>query len=220
MNRSDRAPVKIAGKKTRNEVLLDGFSLSSSGSHFQSVACLPNKSEIYLLLLTSGSRATVERWSLVSGSLIRRWYHDVFESDDRFVSTIRANETTLAFGIKQQKIDKTSSNEPNFHWRVDLFDMNLVRLYRTVHLKSAGLGTFVSPFDDRSWLVANGNDIWILDERAQIIESKQIDQREKLLNIIVKRTNQQAQKEFILKFGQPAELRFVWSFFFSPFILL
>ncbi|CAF4327114.1 unnamed protein product, partial [Adineta steineri] len=72
-------------------------------SHYQSIACIPNSSDAFFALTTSGSRTNIERWSFLSASLIKRWYHDIFESDDRLISCIRANETCLAICIKQQK---------------------------------------------------------------------------------------------------------------------
>ena len=195
---------------TDRSICFDFICFSSLlGNHFQSVACVPNKSEVYFALTTSGSRTIIERWSLLSGSLIRRWYHDVFESDDRLISSIRANEKCLAVCIKQQRNEKHSNASPEGqgHWRVDLFDMNFVRMYRGVHLKIGGLGTFVTPFDDRSWLIINGNDIWLLGEQAECVEEKKFYSEEKLLNVIVKDEDIQGNRQFILKLGQPAELR-------------
>ncbi|CAF3190826.1 unnamed protein product [Rotaria socialis] len=180
----------------------------TTGSHFQSVACLPNLSDVFFALTTSGARTNIERWSLVSGSLIRRWYHDIFESDDRFISCVRANETCLAICIKQTKTEKDRPHD-NYQWRVDLFDFSLVRMYRGVNLKSGGLGTYITPYDDRSWLAVNGNDIWLLDEQAGIIEEKTLDDREQLHNIIVKDEDINGQRQLIVKMGKPAELRFV-----------
>ncbi|CAF3426084.1 unnamed protein product [Rotaria sp. Silwood2] len=178
------------------------------GSHFQSVACLPNASDVFFALTTSGSRTNIERWSLVSGSLIRRWYHDIFESDDRLISCIRANETCLAICIKQQKTEKGPHSDNN-QWRVDLFDFTLVRMYRGLNLKSGGLGTYITPFDDRSWLAINGNDIWLLDEQGGCIEEKTINEREQLHNIIVKDEDINGQRQLIVKMGKPAELRLI-----------
>ncbi len=180
----------------------------SIGSHFQSVACLPNSSDVFFALTTSGSRTNIERWSLMSGSLIKRWYHDIFESDDRLISCIRANETCLAICIKQQKTE-TGSHSNNSQWRVDLFDFTLVRMYRGVHLKVGGLGTYITPFDDRSWLVTNGNNIWLIGEQGECVEEKIIDEREQLHNIIVKDEDINGQRQFIVKMGKPAELRVI-----------
>lgn len=145
----------------------------------------------------------------MSGSLIKRWYHDVFESDDRFVSCIRANETSLAVCIKQQRTETGSRMAGQGQWRIDLFDHKLVRMFRGVNLKSGGLGTYVTPYDDRSWLVSNGNDIWLIGEQGECVEEKRIDQREQLLNIIVKDEENTGLKRFIIKIGQPAELRVI-----------
>lgn len=172
------------------------------------MACLPNTSDVYFALTTSGSRTTIERWSLLSGSLVRRWYHDVFESDDRLISSIRANETCLAVCIKHQK-NETGPSRGHGQWRIDLFDRAMVRMYRGVNLKSGGLGTYVTPFDDRSWLAINGNDIWLLGEQGDMIEEKKFDQSEKLHNIIIKDEDLHGGRQFILKMGQPAELRIV-----------
>ncbi|CAF0826387.1 unnamed protein product [Rotaria sp. Silwood1] len=180
----------------------------STGSHFQSLACLPNASDVFFALTTSGSRTNIERWSLISGSLIRRWYHDIFESDDRLISCIRANETCLAICIKQQKTEKGPHSDNN-QWRVDIFDFTLVRMFRGVNLKSGGLGTYITPFDDRSWLTINGNDIWLLDEQGGFIEEKTINEREQLHNIIVKDEDINGQRQFIIKMGKPAELRVI-----------
>jgi hypothetical protein len=182
--------------------------LFSIGSHFQSVACLPNSSDVFFALTTSGARTNIERWSLLSGSLIKRWYHDIFESDDRLITCIRANENTLAICIKQQKTEKGSYTD-NSQWRVDLFDLKLVRMFRGINLKSTGLGTYVIPFDDRSWLVTNGNDIWLLGEQGECIEEKTIHEREQLHNIIVKDEDINGHRQFIVKMGKPSELRIV-----------
>lgn len=167
---------------------------------------------MYFALTTSGGRITIERWSLLSGSLIRRWYHDIFESDDRSISSIRANETCLAIAIKEQKnansASSSSRTDPG-QWRVDLFDFSLVRMYRGVNLKSGGLGTFLSPFDDRSWLVINGNDLWLIGEQGDCIEEKKFLEKEKLHNIIIKNEDSQGRRQLIVKMGQPAELRLV-----------
>jgi hypothetical protein len=181
----------------------------SIGSHFQSVACLPNSSDVFFALTTSGSRTNIERWSLMSGSLIKRWYHDIFESDDRLISCIRANETCLAICIKQQQKTETGPHSNNSEWRVDLFDFTLVRMYRGVNLKSGGLGTYITPFDDRSWLVTNGNDVWLIGEQGEIVEEKKINEREQLHNIIVKDEDINGQRQFIVKMGKPAELRII-----------
>ncbi|UJR27470.1 hypothetical protein I4U23_008756 [Adineta vaga] len=180
----------------------------STGSHFQSIACLPNSSDAFFALTTSGSRTNIERWSFLSGSLIKRWYHDIFESDDRLISCIRANETCLAICIKQQKTEK-NSHLTNEQWRVDLFDFTLVRMYRGVNLKSGGLGMYITPFDDRSWLTINGNDIWLLGEQGECIEEKHIHEREQLHNIIVRDEDIHGQRQFIIKMGKPAELRII-----------
>jgi hypothetical protein len=184
------------------------FEFFSLGSHFQSVACLPNSSDVFFALTTSGSRTNIERWSLMSGSLIKRWYHDIFESDDRIISSIRANETCLAISIKQQKIEKGSHHD-NSQWRVDLFDFTLVRMFRGVNLKTGGLGTYLTPFDDRSWLVINGNNIWLIGEQGECVEEKLINEREQLHNIIIKDEDINGQRQFIVKMGQPAELRVI-----------
>jgi hypothetical protein len=184
------------------------FLIFSIGSHFQSVACLPNSSDVFFALTTSGSRTNIERWSLMSGSLIKRWYHDIFESDDRLISCLRANETCLAICIKQQKTE-TGPNSGNGQWRVDLFDFTLVRMFRGVNLKAGGLGTFITSFDDRSWLVTNNNDILLLGEQGECIEEKKINEREQLHNIIVKDEDINGQRQFILKMGKPAELRII-----------
>jgi hypothetical protein len=186
---------------------LNSFFLNL-GSHFQSVACLPNSSDVFFALTTSGSRTNIERWSCLSGSLIKRWYHDIFESDDRIISCIRANETCLAICIKQQKTETTPHNS-NGQWRVDLFDFTLVRMYRGINLKTGGLGTYVTPFDDRSWLVTNSNDIWLLGEQGECVEEKTINEREQLHNIIVKDEDIHGQRQYIVKMGKPAELRII-----------
>ena len=82
-------------------------------------------------------------------------------------------------------------------------------MYRGVNLKSGGLGTYITPYDDRSWLAVNGNDVWLLDEQAGIIEEKTLDEREQLQNIFVKDEDVNGQRQFIVKMGKPAELRFV-----------
>ena len=145
----------------------------------------------------------------MSGSLIKRWYHDIFESDDRLVSCIRANETCLAICIKQQKIEQDHLSDRS-QWRIDLFDFTLVRMYRGVNLKVGGLGTYITPFDDRSWLVTNGNNVWLLDEQGGCSEEKTIDENEQLHNIIVKDEDINGQRQYIVKMGKPAELRFVY----------
>lgn len=181
------------------------------GSHFQSVACLPYSSDVYFAMNTSGERTTIERWSLISGSLIRRWYHDVFESEDRFICSIRANETCLAISIKQKQRNSNASVSHNDQgqWRVDLFDFSLVRMFRGVNLKTGGLGTYLNPFDDRSWLVINGNDIWLIGEQAELIEENRLDGKEKIHNIFLHDEDQRGQRQLIVKMGQPAELRIV-----------
>ncbi|CAF3811143.1 unnamed protein product [Adineta steineri] len=180
----------------------------STGSHYQSIACIPNSSDAFFALTTSGSRTNIERWSFLSASLIKRWYHDIFESDDRLISCIRANETCLAICIKQQKTEKGSQNQ-NEQWRVDIFDFTLVRMYRGVNLKAGGLGTYITPFDDRSWLAINGNDIWLLGEQGECVEEKRINEREQLHNIIVKDEDSNKQRQYIVKMGKPAELRII-----------
>lgn len=95
------------------------------------------------------------------------------------------------------------------HWRIDLFDYTLVRMHRGINLKSGGLGMYVTPFDDRSWLVCNGNDIWLIGEQGECVEEKRIDQREQLHNILVKDEENTGLKRFIIKMGQPAELRVI-----------
>jgi hypothetical protein len=182
--------------------------LNCLGNHFQSVACIPNSSDVFFALTTTGSRTNIERWSLLSGSLIKRWYHDIFESDDRLISCIRANENSLAICIKQQKNEKGSHTD-NSQWRVDIFDFTLVRMYRGINLKSGGLGTYIFPFDDRSWLVTNGNDIWLLGEQGDCVEEKAINQSEQIHNIIVKDEDINGQRQFIVKMGKPAELRII-----------
>ncbi|CAF0970861.1 unnamed protein product [Adineta ricciae] len=182
----------------------------STGSHFQSIACLPNASDAFFALTTSGSRTNIERWSFLSGSLVKRWYHDIFESDDRLVSCIRANDTCLAICIKQQRTER-HSHQTNEHWRVDVFDFTLVRMYRGINLKSGGLGMYITPFDDRSWLVINGNDVWLLGEQGECVEERHIHNREQVHNIIVRDEDIHGQRQFIVKMGQPAELRVIYN---------
>ena len=158
-------------------------------------------------MTTSGARTNIERWSLLSGSLVKRWYHDIFESDDRLILSIRANETCLAVSIKPEKRESGDSHYSHSYWRVDLFDFKLVRMHRGVNLKVGGLGTYITPFDDRSWLVTNSNDIWLLGEQGECIEEKTFDQREKLHNVIVRGEDLHGHRQFILKLGKPAELR-------------
>jgi hypothetical protein len=141
----------------------------------------------------------------MSGSLIKRWYYDIFESDDRTISCIRANETCLAVCIKQQN----NTTGGGGSWRVDLFDYSLVRMCRGMNLKIGGLGTYTIPFDERSWLVINGNDIWLLGEQGECVEQKTLNNCEQLHNIIVKEDDTNGRRQFILKMGKPAELRIV-----------
>ena len=146
----------------------------------------------------------------MSGSLIKRWYHDVFESDDRLISCIRANETCLAVCIKQQKTESgPHGNSGQGQWRIDLFDFTLVRMSRGIHLKAGGLGMYTTPFDDRSWLVINGNDLWLIGEQGECVEEKSLNDREQLHNIIVKDEDVNGQRQFIVKMGKPAELRVI-----------
>jgi len=181
---------------------------ATTGCHFQSIACLPNASDVFFALTTSGSRTNIERWSLLSGSLIKRWYHDIFESDDRHISCIRANETCLAVCIKPQKAESYAQQNPAY-WRIDLFDFSLVRMYRGVNLKIGGLGMFLTPFDDRSWLAINGNDIWLIGEHGETIEEKRIDADVQIHNVLVRKEDSQGQRDFIIKLGKPAELRII-----------
>jgi hypothetical protein len=115
---------------------------------------------------------------------------------------MRANENCLAVSIKQL-------SKSNSHWRIDIFDLSLVRMYRGVNLKVGGLATYMTPFDEQSWLVVNGNDIWLLGEQADIIEESKYDSADRLHNVLVKREDLLGQRQFILKVGQPAELRIV-----------
>lgn len=124
------------------------------------------------------------------------------------MSCIRANETCLAVCIKQQKTEKGFHHE-NSQWRIDLFDFTLIRMYRGVNLKSGGLGTYITPYDDRAWLAINGNDVWLLDEQGGILEEKKLSDNEQLLNILVKDEDINGQRQFIVKMGKPAELRYV-----------
>ena len=144
----------------------------------------------------------------MSGSLIKRWYHDIFESDDRLISCIRANETCLAICIKQQKTE-TGPHAGQGHWRIDLFDFTLVRMARGINLKAGGLGMYTTPFDDRSWLVINGNNIWLIGEQGECVEEKSLNDREQLHNIFVKDEDINGQRQFIVKMGKPAELRVI-----------
>lgn len=181
----------------------------STGSHFQSFTSIPNTSDMFFALTTSGSRTNIERWSLLSGSMIKRWYHDIFESDDRLISCIRANETCLAISIKQQKHETGPHSGNNNYWRIDLFDYSLVRMYRGVNLKTGGLGTYLTSYDDRSWLVTNGNNLWLIGEQGDIVEEKTLNEREQIHNIIVKDEDMNGQRQFIIKMGKPAEIRII-----------
>lgn len=82
-------------------------------------------------------------------------------------------------------------------------------MYRGVNLKSGGLGTYITPYDDRAWLAINGNDVWLLDEQGGILEEKKLSDNEQLLNILVKDEDINGQRQFIVKMGKPAELRYV-----------
>jgi len=82
-------------------------------------------------------------------------------------------------------------------------------MYRGINLKTGGLGTYVTPFDDRSWLVTNSNDIWLLGEQGECVEEKTINEREQLHNIIVKDEDIHGQRQYIVKMGKPAELRII-----------
>lgn len=110
--------------------------------------------------------------------------------------------------IKQQRSER-NSRTVNEQWRVDLFDFALVRMYRGVNLKSGGLGTYITPFDDRSWLAINGNDVWLLGEQGECVEEKRIDERDQLHNLIVRDEDVNGQRQVFVKLGKPAEVRVI-----------